>query len=64
VAKQVRRLLEAGATKNPASSSGKVTFYTSGDPISLESMLPVLLGEDGQIEKVKWLDDHVVARER
>jgi len=62
VAKQVRRLLEAGMGKSLSSMRGKVTFYTSRDPASLKSMLPILLGEDGQVEKVEWLDDHVVAR--
>lgn len=57
VAKQVRRLLEAGAVKNPESERGGVTFYTSGDPAALKSILPILLGEDGQVEMVEWLDD-------
>ena len=26
-------------------------------------MLPVLLGEVGEVERVEWLNDHVVARE-
>ncbi|MFT3894822.1 MAG: glutamate racemase [Anaerolineales bacterium] len=46
VAKQVRRLLEAGGARNTESKRGEVTFYTSGDPAALRSMLPVLLGED------------------
>jgi glutamate racemase len=61
VAKQVRRLLEAGGMKSLASACGDVTFYTSGDPAALRSMLPILLGEDGQIEKVDWLDDSKIA---
>ena len=64
VAKQVRRLLEAGGRKSQSSARGEVKFYTSGDPTVLRSMLPILLGEDGQVEKVEWLDDHVVAKER
>lgn len=60
VAKQVRRLLEAGGIKDPESKHGEVTFYTSGDPTVLRSMLPVLLGEEGQIEKVDWLTDSQV----
>ena len=61
VAKQVRRLLEASGTKNPQTKRGEITFYTSGDPAALRSMLPVLLGEEGQIEKVKWLTDSRIA---
>jgi glutamate racemase len=61
VAKQVRRLLEAGGMKSQESKRGEVTFYTSGDPVELKSMLPVLLGEDGLVEKVEWLNDSQIA---
>jgi glutamate racemase len=62
VARQVRRLLEAGGGKSKESKRGKITLYTSGDPAAFRSMLPILLGEDGDVEKVEWLDDNVVAR--
>ena len=57
VAKQAQRLLEAGGVKNDSKERGKVKFYTSGDPNELRSMLPVLLGEGGEVEKVEWVDD-------
>ena len=57
VAKQVRRLLEAGGMKSLSSTRGDVRFYTSGDPAALKSMLPKLLGEDGGVERVEWLND-------
>jgi len=57
VAKQVRRLLEAGGVKSLSSTRGDVRFYTSGDPAALKSMLPKLLGEDGRVERVEWLND-------
>lgn len=60
VARQVRRLLEAGGMKSPAAGRGEVRFYTSGDPAGLKSLLPVLLGEEGQTEKVEWLDDATI----
>jgi len=62
VAKQAGRLLEAGGMKSQSESQGDVRFYTSGDPALLKSMLPVLLGEDGDVERVEWVNDHVVAR--
>ena len=62
VAKQARRLLEAGDRKCSPSQRSAVRFFTSGDPARLKSMLPVLLGEDGQVEQVEWRGDHVVAR--
>lgn len=57
VARQVKRLLEAGGTRNNRSARGSVRFFTSGDPKTLKSLLPVLLGEDGEVVRVKWLDD-------
>lgn len=60
VAKQVKRLLEAGGMKSPLSARGErseVRFYTSGDAAALKSILPKLLGEMGEIEVVEWLSD-------
>ncbi len=57
VARQVRRLLEAGGMRSESKSNGKVKFYTSGDPDFLKSMLPLLLGESGEVQFVRWLND-------
>lgn len=57
VAKQVKRLLEAGGMKSQLSARGEVRFYTSGEPESLKSILPKLLGEVGEIERVEWASD-------
>ncbi len=62
VAKQVKRLLEAGGVKSQRSARGEVRFYTSGDPESLKSLLPRLLGESGEVERVEWVNDDVIAR--
>jgi glutamate racemase len=62
VAKQAQRLLEAGGMKSESESRGGVKLYTSGDPESLKSMLPILLGESGEVERVRWLNEHVIAR--
>ena len=64
VAKQVNRLLEAGWAKNDSSAREDVKFFTSGDPAKLKSLLPVLLEEDGEVEKVEWINDSVIASER
>jgi glutamate racemase len=61
VARQVRRLLEAGGMMRQSPTHGAIKFYTSGDPRSLKSLLPVLLGEDGNVEKVEWMTDSVIA---
>lgn len=61
VARQVKRLLEAGSVKRPSSQRGNIQSYTSGDPVSLKSLLPVLLGERGEVMKVIWLEDSMIA---
>jgi glutamate racemase len=60
VARQTGRLLEAGGLRNPSGSRGSLKFYTSGDPDGLRSLLPMLLGEMGEVERVTWLDGCVV----
>lgn len=62
VAKQVKRLLEAGGMKQSSGVPAPVRFYTSGSARALSSMLPVLLGESGSVRVVAWLNDrHVEA---
>jgi glutamate racemase len=62
VAKQVKRLLEAAGTKNqPQAQSASVRFFTSGDAAAMKSVLPVLLGESGEVESVTWKNDCDVA---
>jgi glutamate racemase len=60
VAKQVKRMLEAGRVKNPAGEGAQIRFYTSGDVDSLVALLPKLLGESGSVEQVMWLADRHV----
>lgn len=60
VAKQAKRLLEAAGTKNPSGSRASVRFFTSGDVESMKSMLPVLLGEMGDVELAVWRNDEEV----
>jgi glutamate racemase len=57
VARQVRRLLEAGGLKRPEGDAGSMRFYTSGDAGAVQSLLPVLLGEAGQVQAVRWKSD-------
>jgi glutamate racemase len=57
VAKQTARLLEARELRKDSQAKGKVKFYTSGDPEALQDLLPVLLGESGEIRTVEWLND-------
>jgi len=61
VARQAGRLLEARGMMNESGSKGEVKFYTSSDPDALKAKLPILLGESGKVERVEWLDEHVIA---
>lgn len=56
VAKQVKRLLEVEGALNESELKGRIKLFTSGDANVLKSQLPLLLGEDGEVEQVEWLD--------
>jgi glutamate racemase len=60
VAKQVKRLLEAAGTKNQSQGRASVRFFTSGNPSEMKSILPVLLGETGEVESVTWKNDREI----
>ncbi len=60
VARQVKRLLEADGKMNQTSESLRVQFYTSADPASMKSLLPLLLGTNGEVEAVTWKDDLIL----
>jgi len=62
VAKQVGHVLEARGLKRESKARGDVKLYTSGDSEELKSLLPILLGEGGEVEKVEWLDDSSIDR--
>jgi glutamate racemase len=57
VAKQTGRLLEARGMRNKSGSGGDIRFYTSGDPDALKSLLPLLLGEAGEVQSIEWIND-------
>ncbi len=57
VARQVERLLEAGGKKSQTLARGRIQLITSGNPAALQSLLPKLLGEGGEIIRADWLDD-------
>ena len=57
VAKQAKRLLEAAGTKSQLQGHASVRFFTSGVPSEMESVLPILLGESGEVELVTWKND-------
>ena len=54
VAKQVQRVLEARGLRQASDLQNKIQFYTSGDEVDLKSLLPLLLGETGDVQQVVW----------
>lgn len=58
VARQVKRLLEAGGRLNH--NGGSVRYVTSGDAESVRSILKLLLGVDGEVESVTWRNDQEI----
>ncbi|HNN14261.1 MAG TPA: glutamate racemase [Anaerolineales bacterium] len=58
VARQAKRLLEAGDLINP--KGGDLRFLTSGNTASLQSALRILLGLNGVVEAVTWKNDREI----
>ncbi len=63
VARQAKRLLEAGGIKLPPGKRGGVRYYTSGAAAGLQSLLPKLLGENGTVQSVSWDEQTVMVLE-
>ena len=57
VAKQTGRLIQENEMRNNSGAKGAVNFYTSGDPDVLKSLLPMLMGEAGEVQRVEWIND-------
>ena len=57
VARQAERLLEAGGKKSQTLARERIQLITSGNPAALQSLLPALLNEDGEIVRADWLND-------
>ena len=60
VARQAKRLLEASGMKNKSQEGARIQFFTSGDSASMKSLLPLLLGMDGEVESVTWKEDREI----
>ncbi len=60
VAKQAKRLLEAGGLLNSSEVKGRIQIYTSGDVKVVESVLPKLLNEAALVKSVTWKNDREI----
>ncbi|MFO7625138.1 MAG: glutamate racemase [Anaerolineales bacterium] len=65
VARQTRRVLEARGVTNPRletnlNNKPDPIYYTTGQPELLSQLLPILLGETGQVSQLVWQADKLV----
>ena len=60
VARQAERLLEKNRLKITAGGQGKIQFYTSGDPIPFQILLPKLIDDVKTVKRLKWEGDKVL----
>lgn len=60
VAKQAKRLLEAAGMKNQSHKRASIRFFTSGSPFEMKPLLPVLLGESGEVEAAAWKNEREI----
>jgi len=61
VARQIQRLLEANKKQNQLRAKPTTRFFTSGDAVSMKSLLPVLLGRNDEVASALWKDDQAIA---
>ena len=60
VAKQAKRLLEAGGVVNLSGAESNIQIFTSGDVKIVESVLPKLLNESASVRSVTWKNDREI----
>jgi len=60
VARQVKRVLEAGGLLRASDSVGKTVFLTSAEAGKLEALLPKLLGMDSAVRRLHWRNGELV----
>jgi glutamate racemase len=60
VARQVKRLLDANGSKAQAGSCGDIRYFTSGNVISLEGLLPKLMVDVKVVTALNWEGDRVL----
>ncbi|MDY0124707.1 MAG: glutamate racemase [Anaerolineaceae bacterium] len=60
VARQVKRVLEAGGLLRTSDSVGKTVFLTSAEAGKLEALLTKLLGMDSAVRRLHWRNGELV----
>jgi glutamate racemase len=59
VARQAKRLLDAGGLRYNGKEKAPVVYYTSGDVGSFRALLPDLVGETGLVHGIRWQGRHI-----
>jgi glutamate racemase len=60
VARQTGRLLKVVRGRQPAETKATVAYYTTAAAESMQKLLPKLLGEDGDVQSLCWMDGKLV----
>ncbi len=65
VARQAARLVQARLLQphhdltGPVRTGAAIRFYTTGDPMGMQALLPRLLGQEGMVYPLRWNGDHL-----
>jgi len=54
IARQTRRVLDSLGIVQPADFHAEVRYFTSGAPDELKKLLPMLMGEKGTVQGLRW----------
>jgi glutamate racemase len=60
VARQAKRVLEKAYLKLPDGGCGEIQFFTSGEVIDFQTLLPKLIGMTGIVSLLDWEGDKVL----
>lgn len=59
IARQTQRLLTERDWLNPDERAGEIQYFTSGTSDALQMLLPLLLGQTGQVSSLVWADNRL-----
>ncbi len=63
VARQVGRLLDAHGLRRLSGEglvqNRSIRYLTTGDPVSIESLLPRFVGKHGKVQQIHWVDERL-----
>jgi glutamate racemase len=59
VARQVQRLVQPSEIAQARQDKSPVKFYTTSAAWSMKGLLPGLLGEDGNVQQLHWVENNL-----